>query len=137
MQIQSSHKHNQLWEDIIDRFRDSINRVLILVRMVLKVKVKKKMIICVLDLQFRFYKMTLHLPIELTVISRVSILQCRFLHGMSRMWSEQGPLIMCIKWFPISILLCTLVCVQLIQSLKRKRHGMCACISYHWNYCVL
>ena len=40
MQIQSSHKHSQKWEAMIDRLSDSINRILILVRMVLKVKVK-------------------------------------------------------------------------------------------------
>ena len=50
------------------------------------------MIFCVLDL-----KMTLHLPIELTVNSQVSILHGRFLHGMPMTWSEQDPSIMCVK----------------------------------------
>ena len=40
------------------------------------------MITCVFDLKFRFFKITLHLPIKLTLNSRVSILHGSFFQGM-------------------------------------------------------
>lgn len=63
--------------------------------------------ICVLDL--KFFKKDATLTDRTNFEQSSFLLHGRFLNGMPITCSEQDLSIMCVKWFPLSLLLCTLV----------------------------